>query len=276
MCKLFHVSRSGYYEWLRRKPSRRRVENNVILSSIKQIYKESKGRYGSPKITRVLSCKGVSVSRPRVARIMKAASIKSIIRKRYRVNTTDSKHDYPISENHLNREFQVQVPDKVWVSDITYIKTKQGWLYLTVIIDLFNRKVKGWSLSENLTARDTVVKAFSMAITKRIIKDTLLFHSDRGVQYACNEFREALAKENGVIQSMSRKGNCWDNAVAESFFKILKSEMVYHCKYETINQAKLDVFEFIEVWYNRQRKHATLDYMSPVEFENRENINKAA
>jgi len=267
MCKTFNVSRSGYYEWLNRKPSARKIENKAILSSIKQIHKESKQRYGSPKITKVLNCKGIRISRVRVARIMKSASIRSIIKKKYKVNTTDSKHSYPISENLLNRDFKTILPDKVWVSDITYIKTQQGWLYLTVVIDLFNRKIKGWSLSENLTAQSTVIRAFKMAVGKRLKKENLIFHSDRGIQYACNEFREVLGKEGGIMQSMSRKGNCWDNAVAESFFKILKSELVYHCKFETIHQAKLEIFEFIEVWYNRKRIHSTLGYHCPDDYE---------
>lgn len=276
MCKVLKVSRSGYYEWLRREPSVRSTENKKILLSINQIYNESKGRYGSPKITKVLACRGINVSRPRVARIMQSANIKSITRKKYRVTTTDSKHNFPIAENHLNRDFRVQSPDKVWVSDITYIKTNQGWLYLTVIIDLYNRKVKGWSLSENLTTKNTVMAAFNMALPNRRVKGNLIFHSDRGVQYACNEFREVLARAEGIVQSMSRKGNCWDNAVAESFFKILKTELVYHSKLETIAQAKLEIFEFIEVWYNRYRIHATLGYLSPTEFENKSILNNAA
>lgn len=276
MCKVLRVSRSGYYEWLDRKPCMRVTENKSILASIKEVYKESNGRYGSPKIAKVLECKGIKVSRPRVARIMQSARIKSIIRKKYKVSTTDSKHSFPIAENYLNREFHAHQPGKVWVSDITYVRTKQGWLYLTVIIDLYDRKVVGWSLSKNLTTQTTIINAWKMALNRRVIKDGLIFHSDRGIQYACNEFRKLLSIAGNIKQSMSRKGNCWDNAVAECFFKILKSELVYHRQFETLHQAKVEIFEFIEVWYNRKRVHASLGYLSPVEFKNKENANRAA
>jgi len=276
MCKVLKVSRSGYYQWLNRKPSTRKVENQLIEERIKQIYKASKRRYGSPKITKELNYQDIRVSRPRVARLMRSMKLRSIITKRYKVTTTDSKHNYPIADNYLNRNFQVQRKGQVWVSDITYIRTDQGWLYLTIIIDLYDRKVIGWALSKSLTANDTVIAAWTMATLNRPLYDQLLFHSDRGVQYACNEFRAILANCKRVTQSMSRKGDCWDNAVAESFFKIIKSELVYHNRFRSKAHARLEVFEFIEIWYNRKRRHSSLGYLTPLEFEQNEILRKVA
>jgi transposase InsO family protein len=265
MCNVLGVSRGGYYDWLNRKPSRRSLKNQEIVSEIKIIHKKSKQRYGSPKITQELIDKGYQVSQPRVARLMKKQGIKSMIRKKYRVATTDSNHQHSISENHLNREFTRQKPSEAWVSDITYIPTNQGWLYLTIIMDLFDRKIIGWSLSNNMTTEDTVMKAWKMAVKNRQVTKNMIFHSDRGVQYASESFRNTI-KSYKVMQSMSRKGNCWDNAVAENFFKILKEELIYHCTYNNHFQAKVDIFQFIEIWYNRHRKHAFLGYKTPVEF----------
>ena len=208
----------------------------------------------------------MNASRNRVARLMRKANIKSIMYKKYRVQTTDSKHDYPIANNLLNREFLAEKLGQKWVSDITYIRTGEGWLYLTIILDLADRKVVGWALSDTLKAVETSIAAWQMALKNRPLKGELLFHSDRGVQYACVEFRDQL-KELPVLQSMSRKGNCWDNAVAESFFKTLKSEMINHVNFETRQQAKLATFEYIEGWYNRRRKHSTLDYQTPLQYE---------
>ena len=275
MCKVLKVSRSGYYEWIGRKPSTRKEENKMILDRIKQIYNASKGRYGSPKITKELNHQSIKVSPPRVVRMMRSAHLWSIIKKKYRV-TTDSRHNYPIAENYLNRNLQVQRKTQVWVSDITYIRTDQGWLYLTIIIDLYDRKVIGWALSDSLTAKDTVIASWNMATLNRPVYDQLILHSDRGVQYACNEFRNVLASFKQVTQSMSRKGDCWDNAVAESFFKIIKSEMVNHYRFQSRAHARLEIFEFIEIWYNRNRRHSTLGYLTPEEFEQNEITKKAA
>ena len=266
MCKVLKVSRSSYYDWLSRVPSDRAIERQLLTEKIVEIHRCSKGRYGSPKITKELNDQGIRTSRPRVARIMKNEGIKSITHKRFRVNTTDSNHKHAIADNHLNRDFSAQQAGRKWVSDITYIFTAVGWLYLTIIQDLYDRKIVGWSLSDNMTAQDTVVAAWKMAITNRpLTGQQLIFHSDRGVQYASDEFRKLLARKP-VLQSMSRKGNCWDNAVAENFFKILKSEQVNHQQYLSLLQAKNDVFEFIEVWYNRKRKHAYLGYMTPEQY----------
>lgn len=209
---------------------------------------------------------------------MKKAGIRSIVHKKYRVNTTDSNHDYPIAKNLLDRNrpptrFIPGDIGRAWVSDLTYIKTTQGWLYLTVILDLADRKVIGWALSQTLKASDTVVPAWKMAINNRPITSELIFHSDRGVQYACHEFRNLLKAYPLVIQSMSRKGNCWDNAVAESFFRTVKSELIYAVEPATIAETKLAIFEFIEVWYNRKRMHTSLGYLAPVEYEAKLNQN---
>lgn len=259
------MTKSGYYDWLDRKPSQRALERLEIIQEIRTVYKKSKGRYGSPKITNELHDMGWKVSRPRVARIMRAEGFRSIICKKYRGITTDSKHNYPIAENHLMRDFHSPAPGYKWVSDITYIPTGQGWMYLTIIMDLYDRKIIGWSLSTSMTTQDTVMAAWRMAVLNRPINRTLIFHSDRGVQYASHVFTDIL-KQHRVVQSMSRKGNCWDNAVAENFFKILKSELVKHAKFISVLQARIELFEFIEIWYNRKRKHSALGYKTPEQY----------
>jgi transposase InsO family protein len=265
MCKVLGVSRSGYYSWIKRKPARRALEDKKLMEQIRLIHKKSKGTYGSLRIREELKKNYVHVSRRRVARLMKKANINNKTKKRFKF-TTDSKHKFPVAPNLLNRKFTVDELGKVWVSDITYIRTKEGWLYLTVIIDLCDRKVIGWSISGTLKTSDTVVPAWKMAIKTRPVSDSLIFHSDRGVQYACTEFKELLSVNPYVIQSMSRKGDCWDNAVAESFFKTLKTEWIYRNKYATKKQATVSVFEYIETWYNTQRSHSSLNYLSPQEF----------
>lgn len=265
MCRVLKVTKSGYYHWKDRKPSRRDIERQEITFQIKKVYNESKSRYGSPKIAIELQESGWKVSRPRVARIMRKEGIRSIICKKFRGITTDSKHSYPIAENHLKRNFLSSSPGHKWVSDITYIPTRQGWMYLTVIMDLYDRKIIGWSWSTSMTTETTVMPAWRMALIHRPINQTLIFHSDRGVQYASHVFTEMLKKYK-VKQSMSRKGNCWDNAVAENFFKILKSELVKHAAFTSVLQAKSELFEFIEIWYNRKRKHSALGYKTPEQF----------
>ena len=237
------------------------------MAQIKEVYQQSKCRYGSPRISFELREQGIRASRPRVARLMQKHQIKSIIRKRYRVQTTDSSHKYTVAENYLSRNFQAVRPAEKWVSDLTYIRTREGWLYLTVVLDLADRKVVGWALSETMEAVTTTVAAFQMAIKNRPLFYSLLFHSDRGVQYACSAFREQL-EGKPVLQSMSRKGNCWDNAVAESFFKTMKTEMVYHHQFATRQEARLAIFEYIEGFYNRKRRHSKLGYLTPCQYEN--------
>ncbi|RYE19372.1 MAG: IS3 family transposase, partial [Sphingobacteriaceae bacterium] len=248
MCRTFNVSRSGFYAWLKGTLSFRGNENQQLTSQISKVHADSKGTYGSPRIARELNSQGIKVSRPRVARLMKKAKIRSITKRKFRV-TTDSEHKYAIMKNRLGRNFKPGTIGRVWVSDITYIKTRQGWLYLTTVIDLGDRKVIGWALSATMKAMETVIPAFKMAQRNRPIITELLFHSDRGVQYACNEFSNLLDKNPLITRSMSRKGNCWDNAVAESFFKTLKAECVYQSKFETRQQAALVIFEYIEIWY---------------------------
>ena len=266
MCKVLEVSRSGYYKWLKRGPSKRSIENKELTEKIRKIHDKSKQTYGSPRITEELRAQGQQVSRPRVARLMRQAKIRSCIKRKY-VVTTDSKHAHPVTENLLDRNFQVELPGQVWVSDITYIRTAAGWLFLTVIIDLAMRKVIGWALSQSLSAQHTSMAAWKMALQHQVPSKDLIFHSDQGVQYACMEFRQLLAEHQHVRQSMSRKANCWDNAVAESFFKTLKVEWVYRNRFETKAQAKISIFEYIETWYNTQRRHSAIGYLSPADYE---------
>ena len=265
MCRVLKIAKSSYYEYLKKKPSKRELENIAIRAEIKRLHSDSSGRYGSPKITKEMRFRGWLVSRPRVARIMRSQGIRSIVKKKFKCCTTDSNHKYKVSENILNRDFHSDSSAKKWVSDITYIQTKQGWLYLTIIMDLYDRKIVGWALSTSMSTSQTIIPAWKMAIKNRNINNELIFHSDRGVQYASDLFRKEL-KKNKVQQSMSRKGNCWDNAVAENFFKILKSELINQTHYHSIFQAKNDVFEFIEIWYNRKRIHSYLDYQTPEQY----------
>lgn len=265
MCRVFLVSSSGFYYWLKHPKSKREAESDSLLEEISELHHASKKVYGSPRIAAKLAEKGIHASRPRVARIMRKAGIQSVIRKKW-TSTTDSDHVHPVAENVLNRDFSASRPGEKWVSDLTYIRTGAGWVYLTTVIDLADRKVIGWALSDNMEAKNTTVSAFQMARANRKIGDTLIFHSDRGVQYACSEFRQQLVG-SPIIQSMSRKGNCWDNAVAESFFKTMKTEMVYQKTFKTKKQAYLAIFEYIEVWYNRKRIHSSLGYLTPLEFE---------
>ena len=267
MCKVFKVSRSGYYDWLGREPSSRAIEWTKLVSQIMTLYEGIKLSYGSPKITDELRNLGWVISRPRVARIMRAEELRSIICRKFRGVTTDSNHSFPVAENLLNRNFEAAAPSQKWVSDITYVPTAQGWVYLTIVMDLFDRKVIGWSVSTSMTTQATILAAWRMARKNRRIASNMIFHSDQGVQYASYVFSHEL-KRFGVTQSMSRKGNCWDNAVAESFFKILKSEMVNHVKFHSILQARKELFEFIEIWYNRKRKHAYLGYKTPEQYGN--------
>lgn len=265
MCQVLQVSRSGYYDWLGRPDSNRCSENQVLVAKIREIHERSHRTYGSPRITDDLHDRGYFCSRPRVARLMRANGIMAKTRKKYKV-TTNSDHSYPIAPNLLNQDFWATSAHRIWVSDITYIRTLEGWLYLTIILDLYNRKIVGWSMSDRLTAKRTTIPAFIQAVKRYQPLPGLIFHSDRGVQYACDDFR-GLLKTFNVIQSMSGKGNCYDNAVAESFFHTLKTELVYHQTYHTRSQAKTSLFEYIEVFYNRFRKHSALGYKSPEQFE---------
>lgn len=265
MCQVLNVSRSGYYQWLKRTPSKREKENEYIKNKIAEIYWRSRGTYGSPRIHKQLAKEGIHCSKKRVERLMKELGLKAKQKRKFKV-TTNSKHNLPVRKNVLNRKFYINQPNKVWVSDITYIFTCEGWLYLAIILDLYSRKVVGWAMDKRMN-KELVIDALQMAINKRELKKGLIFHSDRGSQYASYDFQKMLW-QNGIISSMSRKGDCWDNAVTESFFATLKTELIYHNTYEYRFQARRDIFEYIEVFYNRQRLHSTLDYKSPEEYEN--------
>jgi transposase InsO family protein len=264
MCRVIGVSRSGYYRWKIQPQSKRQKENEKILVEIKESHKNSRRTYGSPRITDELQSNGTKCSKKRVARLMKIHGIVGKAKKKFKA-TTNSKHALPVAENILNQKFEAQKPNTVWISDITYVWTSEGWLYLAVILDLFSRQVVGWAMSDRLTS-GFVVKALYQAIGRRHLASGCIFHSDRGVQYASTDFRDVL-RAYGFIQSMSRKGNCYDNAVAESFFHTFKTEHVYDYSYESRAAARQSIFEYIEMFYNRQRRHSALGYRSPVSFE---------
>jgi transposase InsO family protein len=266
MCKVLEVSSSSYYKWKTKPISNRALKMNLIKEKITVIYFSSKQRYGSPRITIELISLGYQISRVTVAKYMRELGLRSKLCKKFKV-TTNSKHNYLVVENILNRAFTVTEPSKVWVSDITYIQTKTGFLYLTTIIDLYDRKLIGWSLSDGMSTEQTSLAAWRMAIKNRPIQKELIFHSDRGVQYASKKFVNTIESYN-IKRSMSRKGNCWDNAVAESFFKSLKTELIYGNKLISKEQMKLEIFEYIEIWYNKKRRHSALNYMNIEEFNN--------
>lgn len=264
MCKALEVSKSGFYDWLNRKMSERKKYNLILLHVIKEIHLESDETYGSMRVHREILNRGFTCSLRLVERLMKIAKIRSKIRSKYRVSTTNSNHSYPISPNLLKRDFQTNGPGEVWVSDITYIEVNDTWMYLCIVMDLFNREIVGWNISDTLETSLLIV-AFKNAVKAHSLKKDCIFHSDRGVQYASKEFRNILVKYN-MIQSMSRKGDCWDNAPSESFFKTLKVERVYHRKYQNKEEAKSDLFQYIEIFYNRKRLHSYLNFTSPVDF----------
>jgi len=274
MSEVFGVSRSGYYGWMGRGPSKRANENQRLREAIHRVWEASGTNYGSPRIHRQLAAEGWQASRPRIARLMRGMGIASRIRRRW-VKTTDSNHRWPVAPNLLDRRFSPGELGKVWVSDITYIPSETGWLYLTTVMDLADRQILGWSLSDGMKAEQTSLAAFTQAIAKRPPGQQLLFHSDRGSQYACAEFTELLDKHR-VTQSMSRKGNCWDNAPAESFFKTLKYELDMPVQYQSYQQARDAIFAFIECWYNRKRLHSALGYQTPVQAEQNLNLKQAA
>jgi len=263
MATIFEVSVSGYYAWKTRKPSLHSQADSAIVQRIKIIQKRHKGRYGSPRMWKDLRDENVKTSRNRVARLMRQNGLSAKSTKKW-IATTDSRHKLPVAENILNREFSTSVPGNKWVSDLTYLKTTQGWLYLCVVIDLWDRKVIGWSLATDMDASHTV-RALTMALDNRKPQRSLIFHSDRGIQYCSKEFRTTLKRTCPTAQqSMSRKGNCWDNACAESFFKTLKHELAELNGRSTRKQTHLAVFEYIEAYYNRIRRHSTLGYSTPV------------
>jgi putative transposase len=265
MCKALNLARSGYYAWCKRTISPRTQENEILSQQIKQIHQASRETYGSPRIHASLVATGFQVGRQRVVRLMAKLGICACSKRKYKV-TTDSGHDLPIAENVLDRDFTMTEPDRGWVADMTYVWTTEGWLYLAVIIDLFSRRVVGWSMAEYMRT-ELVLTALDSALGQRIPAQTgLAFHSDRGSQYASGDYQAALQKAD-ITCSMSRRANCWDNAVAESFFGTLKTELIHPRIFSTRALARTVIVEWIEVFYNRQRIHSTIGYLSPVQFE---------
>jgi putative transposase len=267
LCRILHVSRSGFYSWRGRAPSQRAQENVRIVQEIKTIHKQVRRRYGSPRMHRELVDRGFVHGIHRTERLMRIHAIRAKSTRKFRV-TTDSEHTYPVAENILGRDFEATAPDRKWSSDITYIATREGWIYLAVVLDLFSRRIVGWATSKRLH-RQLVLDALGDAIRQRKPGPKLVHHSDRGSQYASNEYRKKLKALN-ISCSMSRKGDCWDNAVVESFFASLKKELVYGADFQSRDHARSELFEYIEVFYNRSRKHSTLGYISPVAFEGKQ------
>ena len=266
MCRALAVSAAGYYAWRIRPESARSVSDRTTLSVIRVIHRESRETYGSPRIWKALVTQGHRIGEHRVARLMRQDGIRAKTVTKWRA-TTQSQHRFPVAANTLERAFTVEAPNRVWAGDITYVWTLEGWLYLAVLLDLYSRRVVGWAMSQRITVELTE-QALTMALAKRAPTAWLLHHSDRGSQYAATSYQRVL-DEYGLIPSMSRKGNCWDNACVESFFGTLKRELVYQRQYATRSEATQDIFEYIEVFYNRQRRHSTLGYHSPAEYEAR-------
>ena len=264
LCRTLKVSTSGFYAWCKRGRSDRAKKDAALKVQILAAHAASDKTYGSPRIHEDLKTAGETVGRKRVARLMQDEGIEGQRKRRFRV-TTDSRHSHPVAANKLNRDFTVSAPNKVWVSDITYIWTREGWMYLAAILDLFSRRVVGWSI-EPYVDRTLALDALGMALRTRRPEPGLLHHSDRGVQYASGDYQKLLA-EHGIDCSMSRKGDCWDNAVAESFFSTLKAELVHRTDYLTRSQARASVFQYIEAFYNPRRRHSALGYVSPVQHE---------
>jgi putative transposase len=264
LCRTLHVSRAGFYAWHARSPARRLGADERLGIEIAAIHAESRQRYGSPRIHAELQDRGCRTGRKRVARLMRVRGLAARRRRRFRV-TTQSQHPFPIAPNLLARQFERAVPDQAWVTDITYIPTGEGWLYLAVILDLCSRFAVGWAMSERITD-DLTLDALDMALARRRPAQGLLHHSDRGSQYASGDYQQVLA-QHGIVCSMSRRGNCWDNAVAESFFATLKVELVHDATWNTRAAARRALFEYLEPFYNGRRRHSALGYLSPRAFE---------
>jgi len=273
MCEVLEVSRSGYYAWRGRDKSARQKEYERLIPIVQDAHKSSDGTYGARRMAEEIEATGTPCGRDKAATIMKLADVAAKQKKKFKV-TTDSRHNLPVAPNLLDRQFAVAEPDQVYVSDITYLWTREGWLYLAVVIDLFSRQVVGWSMNHRMT-RSLVMDALTMAIWRRKPDSGVIFHSDRGSQYCSTDFQGMLTK-HGMISSMSRKGNCWDNAVAESFFGSLKTERVFFSNYRTRDDARKDVTDYIEMFYNSRRRHSYLGYVSPRDFEERQRSKKAA
>ena len=265
MCRVLAVARSGYYERHKQPLSARMMADQLLLMHIRDIFAESRNTYGSCRIQAVLAKQGLRCSRKRVARLMRQDKLWPITVQPFKVVTTDSNHKLPVAPNRLRQQFSTDQADKIWLTDITYIPIAEGWLYLAVVLDLYSRCIVGWAMRESLH-RQLVIEALQMALTVRQPAPGLLHHSDRGSQYASDDYQALLTKAE-IVGSMSGKGNCYDNAPVESFFGTLKTELVFHRQYQTWVEARLDIFEYIEVFYNRVRCHSALGFVSPVSFE---------
>lgn len=274
MCRVLEVAPSGYYAWRRRSPSLHALADEMLMARIARVHEESDGTYGAPRVQRELKDEGFSVGTKRVARLMRRDGIVARRRRRTRVSTTTSEHSDPIAPNLLERRFDVNGVslNEVWVSDLTYIPTREGWLYLATILDLGSRRCVGWSMGSRIDV-ELALGALRMALEARRPAPGLIAHSDRGSQYASDAYR-GLLEAHGAIASMSRKGDCWDNAVAESFFATLEFELVAKSDWHTREEARLAIFRYIETWYNRKRRHSTLGYVSPANYE--EQVKRAA
>jgi transposase InsO family protein len=265
ICRVLQVSRSGFFAWLRRGPSRRRRRQEELIEKIKAVHRENRELYGSPRVHRALLIDGQSVSRNTVARLMRQAKIRAKTKRRFVPRTTNSAHRQPVAGNLLDRDFTAAGPDRKWVADITYVPTREGWLYLAAVMDICSRRIVGWSMADHLET-ELVSNALRMALQRRHPPQGLLHHSDRGVQYASDSYQQLLA-DNDIRVSMSGRGDCWDNAVMESFWGTLKTELVHQQDYPTHEKARASIFEYIEAFYNRKRLHSSLDYVSPETFE---------
>ena len=264
MCKVLGVSKSGYYMWVKRPTSNQKRLKDKLTAKIKRVHMESKGIYGSPKITKVLLSEGISVSQKTVANIMQEHNIKSKTVKKYKA-TTNSNHSLPVSPNHLNQNFNVEAPGKAWVTDITYVWTSQGWLYLATVMDLFSRRIIGWAMDKRMT-KELVILALQRAIGRQPPQKGLIYHSDSGTQYRSKAYL-ALLNEYGITSSMSRKGNCYYNTCIESFHSVIKKEWIFDEKYRIRAQAESSILEYILHFYNCKRVHGTIGYKTPIAYE---------
>ena len=264
MCQMLRVSKAGYFAWRYRPESPRDGENRSLTTRISVIHAESRRTYGSPRVHQELRAQGTTIGLKRVARLMRESGVRVKPKARY-VVTTDSDHDQPVAPNLLEQDFTATAPDRRWVTDITYVPTGEGWLYVATIIDLFSRRAVGWAMQERMD-RSLVLAALEMAVSQRHPQPGLLHHSDRGSQYASEDYRKALSR-NGMVASMSRRGCCYDNAAIESFWNTLKSDLIHRRHYQTRDEARREIFEYIEVFYNRIRRHSSIGYVSPVDFE---------
>lgn len=269
LCAVLEVSRNGYYDWRDRPESKRSRDNRKVLSQIREVHSRSREAYGALKTWRELRAKGHQWGRHRVARLRREAGIEARRKRRFRV-TTQSRVGVVAAKNRLKQRFEAEAVDRVWVGDITFVPTAEGWLYLAVLIDLYSRRVVGWAMSERID-QQLVLDALNMALLQRRVKPGLIHHTDQGRQYSSAAYL-AVLKQHGMIASMSRRANCYDNAVAESFFSSLKNELIHHNSFRTRGEARTMIFEYVEVFYNRQRRHQSLDYCSPVDYERKAGV----